>query len=273
MRISRQPKLKPLTGRIGFRRNCAAFTMIEIAIALAIIGFALVAIVGVLPAGLNVQKENREETILNQDGPFLLEAIRSGAQGFDDLTNYVQSISIVSETSGPPGSNYYAFNRGATGGFPFNGFTNGARIISLLSTPKYAGVVPKFTNRVTAVVKAFSGSVTEKAGSDLAFSYQLTAEVVPYTFIPSSDIANPAITNGGVVVSPEDLARVERGFVGLEMAANLYEIRLLFQWPLLPDGRPGTSRQTYRTLIASFQTNEAFGVVFKPQTFRRTLLP
>src|SRR5947207_7764407 len=39
----------------------SAFTMIEIAISLAVIGFALVAIIGILPTGMNVQKENREE--------------------------------------------------------------------------------------------------------------------------------------------------------------------------------------------------------------------
>ena len=72
----------------------AAFTMIEIAIALAVIAFALVAIIGVLPTGLNVQKDNREETIINQDGPFWLEAIRNGAQGLDYLTNYVASITL-----------------------------------------------------------------------------------------------------------------------------------------------------------------------------------
>ena len=40
-------------------RRVAAFTMVEIAICLAIIGFALVAIVGVLPSGMRVQKDNQ----------------------------------------------------------------------------------------------------------------------------------------------------------------------------------------------------------------------
>src|SRR5688572_11872570 len=44
------------------RRCCLAFTMVEIAICIAVIGFALVAIVGVLPIGMQVQKDNREET-------------------------------------------------------------------------------------------------------------------------------------------------------------------------------------------------------------------
>ena len=38
--------------------------MIEIALCLAIIGFALVAIIGILPAGMQVQKDNREDTIV-----------------------------------------------------------------------------------------------------------------------------------------------------------------------------------------------------------------
>ena len=37
--------------------------MVEIAICLAVIAFALVAIIGILPAGLQVQKENREDTL------------------------------------------------------------------------------------------------------------------------------------------------------------------------------------------------------------------
>src|SRR5271169_5569951 len=68
------------------------FTMIEIAISLAIIGIALVGIIGVLPLGMNVQRDNREETIINQDATVLLEAIRSGARGLNDLTNYVYAI-------------------------------------------------------------------------------------------------------------------------------------------------------------------------------------
>ena len=44
--------------------SLAAFTMMEIAISLAVIGIALVAIIGVLPIGMNVQQTNREETIV-----------------------------------------------------------------------------------------------------------------------------------------------------------------------------------------------------------------
>ena len=66
--------------------------MVEIAICLAIIGIALVAIIGVLPLGLRTQRDNREETVINQDATVFLEAIRSGARGLDDLMNYVYAI-------------------------------------------------------------------------------------------------------------------------------------------------------------------------------------
>ena len=61
--------------------------MVEIAIG-PTIGFALVAIIGVLPIGMNTQRDNREETVINQDATVLMEAIRNGARGLDDLTNY-----------------------------------------------------------------------------------------------------------------------------------------------------------------------------------------
>src|SRR3990172_1139429 len=72
---------------VGFPRSESAFTMVEIAISLAIIGFALVAIIGVLPIGMNVQRENREETIINQDAAVWFDAIRNGARDLYDLTN------------------------------------------------------------------------------------------------------------------------------------------------------------------------------------------
>src|SRR5258708_308441 len=82
---------------LGFLKLASrgGFTMVEIAISLAVIGFALVAIIGILPTGMQVQRENREETVIAQDAMVLMDAIRNGAQGMDDLTNYVQSIAVT----------------------------------------------------------------------------------------------------------------------------------------------------------------------------------
>src|ERR1041384_2498358 len=95
--------MNPASYNIGptcMKRDQRAFTMLEIAISLAVIAFAVVAIIGVLPTGLNVQRENREDTLINQDGPYFLEAIRSGAQGFDNLTNFVDSVVVVTTNIG-----------------------------------------------------------------------------------------------------------------------------------------------------------------------------
>src|SRR6266851_5222324 len=76
------------------KRAVAAFTMVEIAISLGVIAIALVAILGVLPTGVRVQRDNREDTILNQEGMFWVEAIRSGSRGLYYLTNYVDMITL-----------------------------------------------------------------------------------------------------------------------------------------------------------------------------------
>jgi type II secretory pathway pseudopilin PulG len=72
------------------RKSNSGFTMVEIAFSLAIVAFALVAIMGVLPTGMTVQKDNREDTLINNDGSFWIEAVRSGSRAIDDLKNYVE---------------------------------------------------------------------------------------------------------------------------------------------------------------------------------------
>src|SRR5512136_2753433 len=119
----------------------AAFTMIEIAISLAVIGVALVAIIGILPSGMQVQKENREETIINQDASLWVEAIRDGAQGLDYLTNYVIAITnYVTQydvTGRPVGGGPVGYTYESCSFRPPLLLTNGMRIVGLLSTPKY----------------------------------------------------------------------------------------------------------------------------------------
>src|SRR5437660_4380230 len=121
-------------------------TMIEIAISLAVIGFALVAIIGILPQGMTVQKENRQETIINQDAYMFMEAIRNGGKGFDDLTNYVVAITNYwtaysdSARSVPHVDAHVYTNAWSDGVANGNCISNGLRIVGLLSTPRYVDV-------------------------------------------------------------------------------------------------------------------------------------
>ena len=145
------------------RRACAAFTMIEIAICLAIISFALLAIIGVLPIGMNTQRDNREETLITQDATMLINAIRTGARGMDELPNYVYAVSnsILAAYVTP---------------------TNGSDVVGLLSTPGVANY---------ARVRAISGLASQKPPQNNStlladgFSYQLVCENTPMPMVNS----------------------------------------------------------------------------------------
>ena len=75
--------------------------MIEIALSLAVIGFALVAIIGILPSGMNVQKENRQETIICQDASIWMESIRNGAQGVAPCSERQEQRAAEDDVGGP----------------------------------------------------------------------------------------------------------------------------------------------------------------------------
>src|SRR3954469_20413627 len=102
--------MQPLSPNLS--RANRAFTMIEIALSIAVVAFALVAIIGVLPTGMTVQKDNREDTIISQEGRYWMQAIKSGALGLEDITNYVESITVSNITK-PTLS--YTINNGPTG--------------------------------------------------------------------------------------------------------------------------------------------------------------
>ena len=153
--------------------------MVEIALCLAIIGIALVSIIGVLPIGMNTQRDNREETLVNQDATVLLEAIRGGARGLDDLTNYVYAITNIwalydANTNiisiGTNGYSYLGSGLNGTPMVPPLPLTNGQIIVGLLSTPKYlnpsGGPIPNlilggYSNHVVAYVHSISGPAIE----------------------------------------------------------------------------------------------------------------
>ena len=263
--------------------------MIEIALSLAIIGFALVAIIGILPLGMNVQKENREETIINQDASIFMEAIRNGARGSDDLTNYVMAITnYVTQYNpngvpvGPPQPFGFTYTSPQ---FPL---TNGYRIIGLLSTPDLVlrpGVRAGFlSNHVVAYVRSMSGPVAEKAPQtnssmqDLGLSYRLICTVTPY----GTNFFDPTwLYRGGLATNNLDyIAKYNYSNVIRTLEGNLHDIRLTFRWPLLPNGDVGPGRQVYRTMVGGllqgtndfgypsyYGTQTNFLFFFQPRTY------
>jgi len=299
----------------------------EVAICLAVISIALVAIIGVLPLGMNVQKENREGTIINQDATIFLEAISKGAQGLDNLTNYVYAITNywtqfradgTVASGGGAIHNSYTFNNSSIT-WPLQvaavcHLTNGFHIVGLLSTPQFTdkngfpiantvGVDLYYSNHVFAYVRSLSGAAVEKPPQDNqiiqadAFAYRLlcvNAPVAGYTpplWLAQtynqgdwvSDIANSqtrywqAVIAGSPLLPPQasdvpgSSVRWVRNAYPQELAANLHELRLTFQWPIRPNGKLGTGRQTYRTLaggqVRHVYTNNVDLYFYQSQSF------
>lgn len=247
-------------------RANAGFTLVEIAISIAVVAFALVAIIGVLPTGMQVQKENREETQINQDAPLLLEAIRTGATNVDNLAaNLEYLVNFVSSTNGVV---WYDLYLPYIDGLPANASSNavpsafglippttglppgltqyqnhsGARdIIGHLSFPSYLNHVPPFTAATfsNSVVRTRARFLANGGGAlaleadgarKLAFSYVVIAEVTPHR-----RIGGPS--GSGILYS------------------NLHDIRLEFQWPVRGAPDPdteiiGKNRKVFRTTVA-----------------------
>jgi hypothetical protein len=261
--------------------------MVEIAISLAVIGFALVAIVGILPIGLGMQKQNRQETIINQEASVWLEVIRNGSQGVDDLTNYIIGITntqvqylLNGKEQSTATYGYGPINSSVSPQYPLN---SGYRIIGLLSTPKYvpyankpnSPIIGYYSNHVVAYVRSLSGQASEKfpqknaAVEDLAFSYRLMPEVITYgtSYDP---VISPLVPFGNP--QPPNLQ------------SNLHELRLTFRWPLVdPKGRAGPSQQSYRCMVGgSLQWTNELGYpadmahtiyFFQPRTYAYTNSP
>jgi hypothetical protein len=224
----------------------------------------------VLPTGVRVQRDNREDTILNQEGVIWLEAIRSGSHGLDYLTNYVDMISVRLGGSANPTvfpSPGFPIPQGANTG---DTLTNGQQIVGWLTTPKYVlDITGTITNRVTALVRAITGSAMEKSKSarDMAFAYQLTSEVVPMNVYPR-DYTNylESGISPAIVLGRSNLWRMARN-----EALNFYELRLTLQGPVIPKGKTydvlGTPK-TFRTLISgAVVSTTKNGAFVLPSTF------
>lgn len=205
------------------RRGESGFTMAEIAIALGVIAVALIAILGVLPSGLQVSRDNREETIINQDARLLLQALKSG--GRDDTSDLSSFFQLVDGNNPPPG---------------FNTF----QALQLLSDP---------TRAHTNIISAISGGIASR-GSDLGFRYQLVSEV-------NSPLNRTLFGNAA------DFALFDTNLVSL--TNQLFDVRLRFSWPVLPNGRLGSEANRYvvRALISGWHAN---GVIYA-QEYRQPL--
>jgi hypothetical protein len=226
---------------------------------------------------LNVQKNNREETIVTQDANYLLDAIRSGARGLDDLTNHVLSITnfwtiyrtnvnllageaweeIRSGIDGYTGPYINPVNlrllssrtsyAPAVNDFPLD---DGFSIVGLLSRLKFEPVNPTDgnidlnttthvrSNHIVAILRAVSGAASEK---------------IPQTNTIVQDLAFTYRLVPEVSVLPQADAGSP---YALTLQSRLHEVRLKYAWPVLPKNALGNGRQTFRTLVGGQHSSQ-----------------
>jgi len=282
--------------RVARPSGVTAFTMVEIAICLAIIGVALVSIIGVLPLGMRTQRDNREQTVINQDASVLMEAIRNGVMGADDLTNYVYAISNFwgvylasgALANGGTGIDGYTYSNSFLSAKPSPmirpspralnvALTNGMHIIGVMSMPEFmdTGFNPTnnlfnggLSNHIVAYVRSISGPATEKPPQNNgivlgdAFSYRVFCVNAPVA-MDTNMYLNPTLYPYGVPPYNQQLA------------ASLHELRLTFLWPQLPSGSVGNGRQTFRAMVGgqimrtnvNNEGNQLLLYFYQPQTY------
>jgi type II secretory pathway pseudopilin PulG len=244
--------------------------MMEIAISLAIVGFALVAIIAALTQGMNPQKDNREQTVINQDATVFIEAIRNGSRGADDLTNYVYAVTNFyaqfnssGQMNAPqPAPNGYDYSASST--TPQLPINDGTNIIGLLSTPEFTDDSGNptnnvfsggYSNHIVAYVRSISGPAVEKPPQD---NQLLQQDSFGYRIL---------CVNAPVATDPNANSPYNR-----QLGANLHELRLTFRYPTLPNGGVGNQPPlTFRALISGqiVQINY-FGqplYFYQPQSF------
>ncbi len=217
-------------------QRVAAFTMLELALCLGIIGVALVAIIGVLPTGMQVQRDNREDTVIYQDVGFLMGALRGGdnTNMNDTLATNLSWIRVYKYGT--------LLDPYSTGQITYtNGQIDGSAIIGTLS-------LPSSIYSVTAKFWASTGPVagTAPGNRNFSFSYLVIPEVVPYSAALSVD---PAYAD--------------------KLTNNLYEVRLNMRWPVLPNGNSGLGRKTFRTMVSgNLVSNATYDLFyFQPYTY------
>jgi hypothetical protein len=243
-----------------------------------------------------VQKDNRQDTLINFDASYLIDAIRNGSHGQDELTNYIICITNITvpytfttnnngteatnlDLNRPAYTNYYTRSSTVYLGvsYPFSVLTNGENIIGLLSTPKYTSVTYqdnpfglKDPNGKTLTDPRVGSFYSNYISADLrSISGAATDEATndaAYQFAFSYRVEPEILPSGWGMTydySWVDLrthSNTNAWAMARNLQANLTQLRLRFRWPILPGtGRTGNGRQIARTVAAgTVTTNRSF---------------
>lgn len=259
------------------------FTMIEIAISLAIVAVAMIAILGILPTGLTVQRENREDTIIDQEAEYYMTIIRnSGMQtGPIDIGSHVHQVFVTRTNHVTGASNTQTYSERSTTGLGFR-WDSRQVVRKLLTTPSWdlgtlplipdaefspnGGMFIEEENIVKAVVRAVTGSAANNApaNDEGAFHYEMAVSlhpvITPALFSGYGPDAGPStvynnLSNAGPSGQGELLRQAG-------LASNLWEVELTMRWPVsFIDEDAGTyvlgnNKRSFRSYMAGFVTQD-----------------
>jgi type II secretory pathway pseudopilin PulG len=249
------------------QRCQGGFTISEVVLAIGVVAFGLVAVLGVLPVGLAATKDNREETIIRYEALYWINALRAGAQKFDalDQVEWAEVVVIESVTPTTTITNVYRAHRNRLGGDGWGVFPNliGALnrghnkqntwptdVIGWLSIPNNGTVKTK-----TVLVRPMNSTLFDRIyGRKL-----LVANKSSYTNNSSSTIYHPL--DGG------DLAfayLLEVSITKPDPSLELHKVELTFSWPVLDDPTienpaKNASDMAKKTISKMVFTTEIFG--------------
>ena len=246
------------------RQRQGGFTISEVVLAIGVVAFGLVAVLGVLPAGLAVTKDNREETIIRYEARYWINALRAGMQQFDalDQVEWVeiqlwdptvllngQLINVPNPDTGVPDTTpteVYRVHRtrlGADGGgyLPSSGLDDSNRfsmgavkqsswpqdVIGWLSIPNPLEDGTGRWVKKTALVRPFNSTLFDRINGRKL----LVAKKTDKAGKADGDFVYHPIPGGDLAFSY--LLEVEvKPDISL---SSLHEVNLTFKWPVLDD--------------------------------------
>jgi uncharacterized protein (TIGR02598 family) len=135
------------------RSSGVAFSLVEVVLALGVISFAILAILGVFPVGLSTGHSAQDETRAPQIAQMILSSLT--AQASTQFNNVlmplpnIQTVAVdLSSSASPTTPNLYADNNGQL----ITTATNATYAVTIITDNTPAGFDTGYANKVTVVV-------------------------------------------------------------------------------------------------------------------------
>ncbi len=214
----------------------SGFSIAEVTLAIGVVAFGLVAVLGVLPVGLTVQKDNREETIIRYDAQYWMTVLRAGMQPTDAL-HQVEWVEL--QVDDGSSTNVYRAHRPRLSGDGFDGVHDGGLmalynghlkqtswptdVIGWMSIPDNGTALGSV--KKTARVRAMNGQLFDRIYG------RKVLVATKQEFMSEGDTAFHPLPGGEFAFS----YLLETQIAPDPANANLYRITLTFKWPVLDD--------------------------------------